>query len=366
MADDFKFEWFWSFDDDDKETNLSFDDEDDSSFSWFGDDDEDDKTSWNQWQWFSWWWNSWFWWWFWWDTWWMWWFWWWDEWWAWWNEFWWMFWDITQWNNVYATRKQAYQDVFKNDWTQIQLNTKQTWWVWFFASIKQLFEINKWIYKELNLFHFALIWVCVLVLAVALFFLKELSTYVISYLTVYLQVFSWLDRFVILVLYFFWLYYILNYLDWESKYLNTIQAPIKLLLLWVWTLYLFWKISSDLLFTSFVIWIFPLTLMKLFIFNETDTELLEKIKNWLSIANVEVKQEINNIINKSADSLLWDLPEQQELLIWDVEEEEQSYQLWFEMLNRNKEVRKLSWFLIWEKRNLYYLNYVKEEMPVVE
>lgn len=366
MADDFKFEWFWSFDDDDKETNLSFDDEDDSSFSWFGDDDEDDKTSWNQWQWFSWWWNSWFWWWFWWDTWWFWWMWWWDEWWAWWNEFWWMFWDITQWNNVYATRKQAYQDVFKNDWTQIQLNTKQTWWVWFFASIKQLFEINKWIYKELNLFHFALIWVCTLLLAVALFFLKELSTYVISYLTVYLQVFSWLDRFVILVLYFFWLYYILNYLDWESKYLNTIQAPIKLLLLWVWTLYLFWKISSDLLFTSFVIWIFPLTLMKLFIFNETDTELLEKIKNWLSIANVEVKQEINNIINKSADSLLWDLPEQQELLIWDVEEEEQSYQLWFEMLNRNKEVRKLSWFLIWEKRNLYYLNYVKEEMPVVE
>lgn len=354
MDEEFKFEWFWFWDDEEENTSsswwLNFDDEDDTpSFSWFWDDWD---WWWNQqWMWWQWWWQWW------WE--WM----WWEWWWTWWDMFWWAFWSMWDPNNVYATRKQAYVDSFKWWPEQIQIKQQSIWIVWAF---KKLLEINWSIYKELNIIHYILIWTCAIILWISLFFLKELLTYILSYLTIYTQWLIWVDKFLILTIYFFWMFYVLNYLDWVSKLLNTIQLPIKIVLLLVWVLYLIWYISSDLLFSFFVLWIFPLVLMKLFIFNETDTWILERIKNWASIEDLEVKQEINNIINKASDSLLWDLPEQQELLIWNVEsEEEEKYQLWFEMLNRNKEEKKLSWFLVWEKMNLYFLNYIEEEMPVV-
>lgn len=340
--EEFKFDWFWFWEEENSWWwNFSFEDEEETTwFSWFWDSEE----------WWNWWWNQW-----------------WMEWWNqwiewWWDMFWWAFWWLWDPNSVYSTRKQAYVDSFKWNPEQIQIQKNSLWFIW---SFKKLFEINSDIYKELNIVHYILIWMCAIILWIALYFLKELFTYIISYLTLYLQWLIWVDKFLILIIYFFWIFYILNYLDWVSKLLNTIQLPIKILLLISWVFYLMWYISSDLLFTWFVVWIFPLVLMKLFIFNETDTWILEKIKNWASIEDLEVKQEINNIINKASDSLLWDLPEQQELLIWNIEEEEQKYQLWFEMLNRNKEEKKLSWFLVWERMNLYYLNYIEEEMPVV-
>lgn len=379
MADqeDDIFWWFgFDSDSDDSSDNMWFDDDDEPKFSWFGDDWWNDNwwssfwwfwDSWNWWwnNWWFWWWNNNWWWFWWWQQWWFWWNWqWWQQWWFWWddNPFWSdMFWsDWWQWN--YATRREAYMWWFKWNWEQIQIKPSAVWFMW---SIKKLWEININIYKELWVFNYIFLWIFALIWFVWIYLVKELLIYFISYSTVFFQWFVWMDKFVVLIIYYFWLFILLNYLDWRSKLLNTVQAPIKVLLMWWWIFYLLWTISSDILFTIFVIWVFPLFLMKLFMFNETDTYILDKIKKWASIEDTEVKEEINSIINKASDSLLWDLPEQQDLLIWETESEEESYQLWYEMLIRNKEVKKASWFLVWSRMNLYYLNYYEEEMPEI-
>ncbi len=283
----------------------------------------------------------------------------WDIQWSWWDD--WLSSDMFWWEDVWwfvsATKRQAYQHAVSGEekWEFKKKNQSFT------AMIAEFVGINSEIYKWLNATTYATLFILLLLMWLSTYFLQNFIIYFVTYNYTWItNTFAGLEQLIIVIVYGLILYYFFDFLDWESKMLKAILNPIKLLMIWLSTLYLGNMITFSWLFTMGIVFVFLGALIKVFSVNELEKAILDQKKNALGIENEDVKNDVKQMIEENQGNYLHDMPQ-----VWDIllseEDEEEQYNLFIEIMSTVKD-KKYSGVLV-SPKSIYYVNQKKVGLP---